>query len=574
MREFRPSLRPDGPLKRGQQRPSVPIRRTDRSLQQIVASVLLVVLCLLAYSLAPLAHADALVFDLFFRLRGPQPTDPSIVLVDIDEESLQAVGRWPWPRRTVAELIRVLTDAGAAAIVPDLVFPEPSTPDDDAQLAAAIQEAKRVFLPVTEERIGGKATWLRSLPLFEAAAVGGGHLVLRPDPDGIMRTVEAERTVGGEALSYVALALATAKDSALVSNLPASLIIDWAGPSARAFHRHSSHELVHLARARRAGDLSKQAPADLKGAIVFIGLSAYGHYALEATPFERAAPPATIHATVLSALLQGRSLVRAPAALGMLVLAALSLLVMSLFLRGPRTSSVVISALVLLGWPTLSFLAFCFGHALIDPARPVIGAAAMFSFSAVWALAASQRELLRLYNLATRDGLTGLYVVAHFRTLMSEAVSDAVHKRRNLCVLMVDVDHFKRLNDTYGHAAGDEVLRWVAITFEEFVRTQRAHHWGRDQVGRYGGEEFIALLDDVSLIGALAEAERLRASVEALEIQWEGSSLSVTVSVGVATLAAGETTPDPMVRRADAALYVAKKSGRNQVASEEDIEGV
>lgn len=570
MREFRPSLRPDGP-RRGQPRPSVPIRRTDRSLQQIVASLILVLLCLLGYSLAPLAHADALVFDLFFRLRGAQPTDPSIVIVDIDEESLQALGRWPWPRRTVAELIRVLKDAGAAAIIPDMVFPEPSTPEDDAQLAAAIAEAKRLYLPVTEERVSGKPAWLRSLPLFEEAAAGGGHMVLRPDPDGIVRSVETHRSVGGELRSYVALELAQAKDPDLVSQLPDSLIIDWAGPSARAFHRHSSKDLVHLARARRAGDLSRQPPADLKGATVFIGFSAYGHYALEATPLERAAPAASVHATVLSALLQKRTLARAPPALGMLILAALSLFVMSLFLRGPRTSSVLISAAVLLGWPTLSFLAFCFGRILIDPARPVIGAAAMFSFSAVWALAASQRELLRLYNLATRDGLTGLYVVAHFRTLMSEAVADALQKRRNLCVLMVDVDHFKRLNDTYGHAAGDEVLRWVAITFEEFVRTQRAHHWGRDQVGRYGGEEFIALLDDVSLIGALAEAERLRASVEALEIQWEGSSLSVTVSVGVATLGAGETTPDPMVRRADAALYVAKHSGRNRVASEEDV---
>ncbi len=131
------------------------------------------------------------------------------------------------------------------------------------------------------------------------------------------------------------------------------------------------------------------------------------------------------------------------------------------------------------------------------------------------------------------------------------------------CVVMCDVDYFKRFNDTYGHLAGDEVLQSVARALANGCR-------GGDQVYRYGGEEFLMVLPSQSLEGGQRSAERLRAAVEALNIPHAASpSKRVTVSMGVALLSAGEgKSPAAWVEQADAALYRAKEAGRNRVIAD------
>ena len=126
-------------------------------------------------------------------------------------------------------------------------------------------------------------------------------------------------------------------------------------------------------------------------------------------------------------------------------------------------------------------------------------------------------------------------------------------------MLVVDVDHFKRVNDTHGHAIGDEVIRHVAAVLRGGVRTS-------DVVARYGGEEFCAVLREADLEGATILAERLRTAIEAVDVPIGERSLKVTASIGIATFEAGdEVAPDSMFRRADAALYRAKQNGRNRV---------
>ncbi len=145
-----------------------------------------------------------------------------------------------------------------------------------------------------------------------------------------------------------------------------------------------------------------------------------------------------------------------------------------------------------------------------------------------------------------------------------ELVSARVERyAEQYCVVMCDVDYFKRFNDTYGHLAGDEVLRSVARALANGCR-------GGDQVYRYGGEEFLLLLPSQSLEGGHRSAERLRAAVEALNIPHAASpSKHVTVSMGVALLGAGEAkSPAAWVEQADAALYRAKEAGRNRVIAD------
>jgi diguanylate cyclase len=167
-------------------------------------------------------------------------------------------------------------------------------------------------------------------------------------------------------------------------------------------------------------------------------------------------------------------------------------------------------------------------------------------------------ELLSARERATMDGLTKLYNRAAFDEHVSRISDLGLLLGTPPSLLMVDVDSFKVLNDTHGHPAGDEVLRKVAeCLVRNFLRKE-------DFVARYGGEEFAVVLMDVTLGDAKSLAERLRKAVHALPISHKGKALSVTVSVGLATLVPGES-PVAWIERADQALYAAKSGGRDRM---------
>ncbi|OLB80982.1 MAG: hypothetical protein AUI14_04795 [Actinobacteria bacterium 13_2_20CM_2_71_6] len=162
----------------------------------------------------------------------------------------------------------------------------------------------------------------------------------------------------------------------------------------------------------------------------------------------------------------------------------------------------------------------------------------------------------RVEQLATIDSLSGLNNRRHFFELATRDVEVAVRQRRPLATAMLDIDHFKKINDTYGHAVGDEVIREVASRISHNLRSF-------DIVGRYGGEEFALVLpevgDEITTI-----AERLRAAVAGTPVQTAGGPVPVTVSIGVAR-SQGSDDLDCMLVRADEALYKAKAGGRNRV---------
>lgn len=160
-------------------------------------------------------------------------------------------------------------------------------------------------------------------------------------------------------------------------------------------------------------------------------------------------------------------------------------------------------------------------------------------------------------EMALIDPLTGLYnqryLMRHLRGLLEGG------QNRELTVLMVDVDHFKAVNDDYGHAAGDKALRAIADAL-------RANTRAFDSLARYGGEEFVVVMPGTSMDDAVQAAERLRAAVAATPFAYEaGRSVRLTVSIGAACSPLHATTPEALLRAADVALYAAKRAGRNRV---------
>lgn len=175
-------------------------------------------------------------------------------------------------------------------------------------------------------------------------------------------------------------------------------------------------------------------------------------------------------------------------------------------------------------------------------------------------IAELQQGLQAIRMESRRDSLTELCNRKHFDEALIETVQAARDRREPLSLLMIDIDHFKSFNDTYGHATGDQVLRLVAMSLRQNLK-------GLDVAARYGGEEFAILLPNTALDAALLVADRLRCSVMARELKKKSTGEiigRITISVGVASLLACDSG-EALLERADTYLYAAKRSGRNRV---------
>jgi diguanylate cyclase len=174
-----------------------------------------------------------------------------------------------------------------------------------------------------------------------------------------------------------------------------------------------------------------------------------------------------------------------------------------------------------------------------------------------------QARLKEVEQHATIDPLTNLYNRRAFEERLTQYMDQICHSDGTLAMSIIDIDHFKRVNDTYGHLTGDDLLRIIAKTLKDFVK-------GKDMVCRYGGEEFVILLPDTPLEGAVTVSENIRKHFSQMSWKQKSTGVSmgkVTLSAGVALYRPGETM-EAFVQRADVALYNSKKMGRNRVMAE------
>ncbi|MDD9335248.1 MULTISPECIES: PleD family two-component system response regulator [unclassified Candidatus Tisiphia] len=162
-------------------------------------------------------------------------------------------------------------------------------------------------------------------------------------------------------------------------------------------------------------------------------------------------------------------------------------------------------------------------------------------------------------NLSIKDGLTGIFNRHYFDTHIKQMVKKSTDSKRPLCLLMCDIDHFKQVNDTYGHQAGDIVLKTIANVLKSIFRVT-------DLVARYGGEEFAILLNDITIDEAMYIAQRARTRVESIDfkVKTQKDPIKKTISIGVTEYKIGESISD-FIERTDKALYQAKEDGRNKV---------
>jgi diguanylate cyclase (GGDEF)-like protein len=170
------------------------------------------------------------------------------------------------------------------------------------------------------------------------------------------------------------------------------------------------------------------------------------------------------------------------------------------------------------------------------------------------------QRLSSIKNLAIYDTLTGLYNRRYFEERFGVEVQQAFATKTPLSVILIDIDHFKKVNDTYGHPEGDKILRGVALLLKNSVRK-------KDTVARYGGEEFILILPETSLEAASMIAERIRKLVESTSFDVGNAHLHATISLGISSFPSHRArSKEELLKMADLALYQAKGGGRNRVS--------
>jgi diguanylate cyclase (GGDEF)-like protein len=172
-------------------------------------------------------------------------------------------------------------------------------------------------------------------------------------------------------------------------------------------------------------------------------------------------------------------------------------------------------------------------------------------------LQAAARQMARMVTI---DSLTGAFSRRHFLDMGHKELRRSKRYRHPVCVLMIDFDHFKSINDNYGHSGGDDALVQTVAAMHSKLRAE-------DTLARIGGEEFAVIVPQTNVAGAIQMAERLRCVVSEMVVESAGQQLSVTISVGVAECRAGESRIDEALKRADEALYKAKELWRNRVVA-------
>ena len=515
-------------------------------------------------------RADTALYDLLVQ-RSAHAADERILVVAGDEKSLAELGRWPWSRRVHAQLIDALSASGAKSIALDILLSEPALydPEGDALLTQALTRSHKVVLPVFAEpqQQNGPLVELLPIPEFAASAAALGHVDMALYSDGVARSMFLRAGLGTPHWPSLALALHQLGNEPGESdgNLP-GLRNPQAGTVAPQDWVRDHEVLVPYVnpphgfkRVSYSDVLNDRVPAaQLKDHWILVGVTAAGMGGDVATPGWHANAPrlsgVDYQANALNMLLQDSAIV--PLSTVAQSLLSIFLVVLPLLIYGlpgfRKISTPIV--LALLAVPLVTLLLLWQGY--------------WFAPLSAWVVLCIGtgmrlvRVVRRTQRRAQSDPLTGLANRHRFDEALALELRSAQRSGQPLSLLLLDVDHFKGLNDSQGHPAGDKVLRTLSGVLRDRARRPR------DLVARLGGDEFAILLPETSSQAAAAIATTVHVDLANLAAQNNAASPAFTISVGIHTTRQGETTTATEVfERTDAALYQAKQAGRNRSAT-------
>lgn len=557
-----------------------------------VLAFIVAVIVLGLYEFDILGRFELMSLDYRFVLRHPKAETSPIVFIDMSEDSIEAIGRWPWPRKWHAALIKILSEYNANAIALDVIFSEPQDPADDSAMEEAMRQARNVYLPILynlkaeDTRYAysgyGISSITKPLPIFEKEEKGTGHINAVPDSDGILRRVPAVIKFGdvttyqfGLKMGFDILGikdrdivfyprshfiLARIADDRIMK-IPLDdynqLVINWQARWGKEFKHYSYIDIIHSYAMIKEGKTPIVDLNELKNKICVIGLTASGLIDIKPVPIQNVYPAVGINAMTLNSVLKNNFLFILPKRYNILIIILISIFVTLSLSNFRILGGMLMSIATILIYFILSIIAFDLFNTAILTFYPILAVFLSYSLTSLYTQVLQSVERMRLFKQATRDGLTYLYNIRHFNLLFeAEFKNVSLYKFRRLSIMMADIDNFKHINDTYGHQAGDTVLK-------EFAKTIQSKCRETDVVARYGGEEFIVMLTGAGEKQALDVAEKIRLAAESKRFKFKSDTYHTTISLGVAEFS-NEKDKDDLIGKADKALYKAKHEGKNR----------
>jgi diguanylate cyclase (GGDEF)-like protein len=533
--------------------------------QKIQIPAIAILLCL-AYGLwlAPLKPAQIAnlkILDIFLALSSrpdsARKVNKDIVLVTVDDESLREIDlQWPWPRSLIADIIKKISANNPALICVDFVFAGKSlNPAEDSALIDSIKEAGNIYAAAYFGADG------RYVTPDEGVALVLKDFGFVNKPRDIDNTVRRMRpyflSASGDIIDY-SMSL---KAASSILNVPAANL-GLAVPM-------SKHGTAYI---KFFGSLDKfnsipawkiiNDTADtsmLKNRTVFFGVTSESFHDTYHTPLG-IMPGALIDINEFLTYITKGFFRYATHETNAVILFVFVLIAVFGGLRLPILSGIALTACEAGIFLSLGLFLFLH-HIIIDLFGPVL-----LMLTSTVILHGTRYivlvvENIRLRKEAATDGLTGLYQHRYFELQLRRELKNAFYIRKNLALVIYDIDYFKRVNDAYGHEFGNVILKAIA-------RSLKNHSRKNNIIARYGGEEFCIIVPGMKRPDAIKYAERLRNLVSFLEFKTDrGEMVKVTMSAGIVTIEdAGSSNSTDFIKSADLALYRSKNAGRDRIS--------
>ena len=333
------------------------------------------------------------------------------------------------------------------------------------------------------------------------------------------------------------------------------VVLNWYGASLRTYKNIPFHKMIKSIE----GDKSIE-HYNFNNKIVFIGTTASSLFDAKSVPIDKIYPGVEIHATYMNNLLDN-SFIRKSSPLANTVIICLLVLVVCFIVFKSTSAVFSTTSTVLLGaaYYLCAYYVMSLFNLWIEVVVPMFVLLVTFAISYLAKYLLKSRDFEHQYKLATTDGLTELYNHRYFQDTLKKQIDTSKRYEQEFSLIIIDIDFFKKFNDTYGHQVGDAVLRTVAQILKKNTRAT-------DYVCRYGGEEMSIILPQTSKKEALVNAQRICDAVAKTPLKVNNNTeVNITISLGVSAFPQDGDTPQKLIECADEALYYAKEHGRNQV---------
>ena len=553
------------------------------------------------------------------KIMHKQPIpNKDIVILAIDDASLEILwdkyGEWPLPRNVYADVINYIEKDKPQAIVFDLLFIKSMKKETDADkaLISAMNKYNNIYtgmnfdgqttdvrLPInlperlalnldnqSKINIGKKYNFPNCRPILNDLLSGNVKIgitnVIRNN-DGIIRKVAPLMEYKNNYYPYLAFRagsdyLAKTEIKDITINKSANLIIDsskipltedgeailnWYGISGT----HTVYPLYKVVNELEGKVTGKK--LDFKDKIVIVGTTAMSLHDTKSVPIQEGVYPGVeVHATFLNNMIDNNFVKQTDFGINVLLIIIVVGIVGAIVMLSTSTIFAMLSTILFgIAYLFISYYVMELHNLWIPVVMPVIAIILAFALSFLAKYLIKSRDFEYQYKLATIDGLTELYNHRYFQETLKGQIEISKRYGQPFSLIIVDIDFFKKFNDTYGHQAGDAVLRQVAQTLKKNSRTT-------DIVCRYGGEEMSIILPNTTAEEAVFSANRIHKAVAERDFHLNATETGkVTISVGVATFPDNAESAQDLIEHADKGLYYAKEHGRNQVVKIDTIEG-